>query len=588
MKSCSSVASTSSSGDSTDTADQADKEDTLCSLNCLANCLSLPSERFDLILLNRDVIDFTELCSVSNDCQPFLSPSSFKNIPPTILFYTKSIKVKKPPSRFVSRLTWCSNSLLALVVRHSLVASHFKLVDETKVWIGYWGRHLKSIQYRTLKPFQKVNHFPGAFHLGRKDRLWLHLHDMMERFHDEEFCIMPFTYILPRDMKKLRAYLSVQLQTVRHVILKPPASARGTGISIVSRFNMVPPKTPLVAQHYIESPFLINGSKFDLRLYIYVTSYDPLRIYIYEEGLVRFASVPYSPALSSYSNQYMHLTNYSINKLAQQNGTIDGPVPKWTLTEFWNYLDHHGHNSTLLKEEVNKVALKAIVACESHVRAHAAHYSKYPFISHELYGMDVLVDSNLQPWLIEMNISPSLHSSTPLDAEVKAPLASHTLSMAGIPFPICFESDDFHSSLYYRTRNLQTHKTQEHLKKEQEHLEHFIQNAKIRPDILKELTDADVRILVEFEDEFARRSSFQLIYPAPNDSLKYLHCMRAPLYSNLLLAHWQQITSEEKTEKRKIIEEFCEAKKHIVDLAESEEDADTQKKAADEVEANNQ
>ena len=44
---------------------------------------------------------------------------------------------------------------------------------------------------------------------------------MMERFHDEEFCIMPFTYILPRDMKKLRAYLSVQLQTVRHVILKP-------------------------------------------------------------------------------------------------------------------------------------------------------------------------------------------------------------------------------------------------------------------------------------------------------------------------------------------------------------------------------
>jgi hypothetical protein len=46
------------------------------------------------------------------------------------------------------------------------------------------------------------------------------------------------------------------------------------------------------------------------------------------------------------------------------------------------------------------------------------------------------VDNNLHPWLIEMNISPSLHSSTSLDANVKAPLAKDTLNMAGIPFPI--------------------------------------------------------------------------------------------------------------------------------------------------------
>jgi hypothetical protein len=65
----------------------------------------------------------------------------------------------------------------------------------------------------------QVNHFPGAFHLGRKDRLWLHLYDMMQRFPGDEFCIMPFTYILPRDSKKLRAYLT--MQTIRHVILKP-------------------------------------------------------------------------------------------------------------------------------------------------------------------------------------------------------------------------------------------------------------------------------------------------------------------------------------------------------------------------------
>ncbi|KAL7078412.1 hypothetical protein ACQ4LE_001981 [Meloidogyne hapla] len=503
--------------------------------------------------------DFKYLFSQSNDVQPFLRASLFDNVPPTILFYVKGTKVKKP-QHFTQQLTWCNNSLLALVVRHSLLTSHFKLVEEDQFWFGYWGRHLKSAQYQTLKPCQKVNHFPGAFHLGRKDRLWLHLFDMMQRFPDDEFCIMPYTYILPKDIKRLRVYLS--MKSVRHVILKPPASARGTGINIVSRFNMVPEKTSLVAQHYIESPFLINDSKFDLRVYVYVTSYDPLRIYVYKEGLVRFASVTYNPEMASYTNQFMHLTNYSINKMATTS-TEDGEqfsVPKWRLTQFWKYLDKLGHNSSILKEEIYKIAIKAIISCESHIKAHAAHHCKYPFISYELYGMDILVDSNLRPWLIEMNISPSLHSSTPLDIAVKAPLAKDTLILAGIPFPISSD-EDFFSSLYFLTRNLKAHKDEEHLEKEMAHLEYFNENKEIREDICDVLTGSDLRILIEFEDELARIGEFELVYPST--SLDYLKFLRLPLYSNLLLSFWQKIGKEEKLIKILKIKEMCSKRVHL-------------------------
>lgn len=65
-------------------------------------------------------------------------------------------------------------------------------------------------------------------------------------------------------------------------------------------------------QRYIHNPMLIDGRKFDLRLYVLVTSMEPLRVYLFEEGLVRFSTKRYS--LKNLRSRFTHLTNYSINK----------------------------------------------------------------------------------------------------------------------------------------------------------------------------------------------------------------------------------------------------------------------------------
>jgi hypothetical protein len=114
------------------------------------------------------------------------------------------------------------------------------------------------------------------------------------------FDIMPKTYILPKDYNQLCNYLDNTPDA--HVIVKPPASARGRGITIVNTVDKIPMDEPVIAQHYIDSPLCIHGSKFDLRLYVYVSSLNPLLVYIYNSGLVRFASVPYDKT-DSYNNQ---------------------------------------------------------------------------------------------------------------------------------------------------------------------------------------------------------------------------------------------------------------------------------------------
>ncbi len=70
-----------------------------------------------------------------------------------------------------------------------------------------------------------------------------------------------------------------------------------------------------VVQVYLDNPLLYKGLKFDMRVYALVAGCDPLRIYIYNEGLVRFATEKYERVSEdNIDNMYMHLTNYAINK----------------------------------------------------------------------------------------------------------------------------------------------------------------------------------------------------------------------------------------------------------------------------------
>ena len=63
-----------------------------------------------------------------------------------------------------------------------------------------------------------------------------------------------------------------------------------------------------------------------MRLYLLVTGYSPLKIYLFDNGLARFCSEKYDLDPGKMDIKYIHLTNYSINKTSEnfeKNDSVD-------------------------------------------------------------------------------------------------------------------------------------------------------------------------------------------------------------------------------------------------------------------------
>jgi tubulin polyglutamylase TTLL4 len=76
--------------------------------------------------------------------------------------------------------------------------------------------------------------------------------------------------------------------------------------------------------------------------------------------------------------------------------------------------------------------IKTLISVEPHIYNTTSRCTKHRNICFELYGFDILLDSKLKPWLLEVNISPSLSSSSPLDKKIKTVLICDTLNLIGV------------------------------------------------------------------------------------------------------------------------------------------------------------
>ncbi|XP_034382775.1 probable tubulin polyglutamylase TTLL1 isoform X3 [Cyclopterus lumpus] len=324
-----------------------------------------------------------------------------------------------------------------------------------------------------LSDDQMVNHFPNHYELTRKDLLvknikryrkdlekegsplaekddngkynYLGLHtkrctfnsfnlfNMFPRFFGADF--VPVTFMLPADYNLfVEEYRKNPSSTW---IMKPCGKAQGKGIFLINKLSQIKKwsrdsrtstfvaassgKEAYVISLYIDNPLLIGGKKFDLRLYVLVTTYRPLKCYMYKLGFCRFCTVKYTPSTSELDNMFVHLTNVAIQRHGDDYNHVHGG--KWTVSNLRLYLE-----STRGKEVTSRLfdQIHWIVVQSLKAVAPVMNNDKHCF---ECYGYDIIIDDKLKPWLIEVNASPSLTSSTANDRILKYNLINDTLNI---------------------------------------------------------------------------------------------------------------------------------------------------------------
>ncbi|KAM9066052.1 tubulin polyglutamylase TTLL5 isoform X4 [Sarcophilus harrisii] len=363
---------------------------------------------------------------------------------PVLVFHAEAILTKDNNIRVIGERYHLSYKIVrtdSRLVRSILTAHGFHEVhpSSTDYNLMWTGSHLKPFLLRTLSEMQKVNHFPRSYELTRKDRLYKNIIRMQHTHGFKAFHILPQTFLLPAEYAE---FCNSYSKDRGPWIVKPVASSRGRGVYLINSPNQISLEENILVSRYINNPLLIDDFKFDVRLYVLVTSYDPLVIYLYEEGLARFATVRYDQGAKNIRNQFMHLTNYSVNKKSGDYVSCDDPEVedygnKWSMSAMLRYLKQEGKDTTALMAHVEDLIIKTIISAELAIATACKTFVPHRSSCFELYGFDVLIDSSLKPWLLEVNLSPSLACDAPLDLKIKASMISDMFTVVGF---VCQDS----------------------------------------------------------------------------------------------------------------------------------------------------
>lgn len=247
----------------------------------------------------------------------------------------------------------------------------------------------------SLKPHQKVNHFPGCGFITNK-----------VDFATTRMKYVPSAFKLPRDRENFKDFA---MKNPKKLFVVKHHQHRNIKIKRVDEIDLNDNLT--FVQEFVENPLLIDGHKFDIGVYTIITSVDPLRIYIYYgDILFRYCPQKYYPFDPENVDKYIvgddYLPTWEIPSLSRFYSTLGFGMK----SSFDAYMRVKGRDPQKIWDQVEDAIRVAVLEKEPLIKDIVQRFkNKQSFF--EMVRFDLIVDDDLAVYNIEANMSPNLSSA---------------------------------------------------------------------------------------------------------------------------------------------------------------------------------
>eukprot|EP01022_Parablepharisma_sp_SALTPOND_P033621 TRINITY_DN89175_c0_g1_i1.p4 TRINITY_DN89175_c0_g1~~TRINITY_DN89175_c0_g1_i1.p4 ORF type:complete len:223 (+),score=30.54 TRINITY_DN89175_c0_g1_i1:1614-2282(+) len=202
---------------------------------------------------------------------------------------------------------------------------------------------------------------------------------------------------------------------------------------------------------------------------------------------------------------------------------VPGNVSKWDFRMLREKYSQLNISFDSIFSGIKDIVIKSLITIQPHVCNKLAKSGYLQNQCFDLFGFDILVDDMLKPWLLEVNMSPSLSCASRLDKQIKTALLCDVFHLIGIQTFV--------------------HEEQKVVKKGNEKTGPKLFNPYL--DYMKEdtvLSEKDLKLLIGIDEESRRCGGFERIFPLRNNwqnYAKYFECQR---YNDCLL--WKYVSAD--------------------------------------------
>lgn len=307
--------------------------------------------------------------------------------------------VQSDPRRYKSYYcNGCSSSINGFV---RILKNHkFYPLELKDDWDIYFpnGYNRIEIDLNDIYPHnedQVIFGIQGCDNLVGKTKLW----KVLEGKYGREIAktIIPETYVFSNNEQM--EMFKEHFQKYDIYIIKSRRQ-RKTGLKISKSLNEIlksKEQDYTLVQKYLTDPLLVNGRKLNLRIYLLLTTKDgDLRAYISNHGSCIYSNKEYD--LSNLDFEH-HITSYNLDY------GIYGRNPL-TIKQLKTYLIDVGYdNPNRIFEKIDEKTSLVVDAIKPYLLQKENLYNN---LCVQIFGMDFIVDRNLEPFLLEVNKGPDM------------------------------------------------------------------------------------------------------------------------------------------------------------------------------------